>query len=119
MVINQGDIYWVDVEEPSGSEPGYQHPHVIIQSNMFNATRLNTVIVCSLTSNIQREQAPGNVLLQKGEGHLTKTSVVVVSQILTVDKSELGDYIGTLSRRRVNQILAGVQMMLEPRDIDK
>lgn len=119
MVINQGDIYWVDVEEPSGSEPGYQHPHVIIQSNMFNATRLNTVIVCSLTSNTQRAQAPGNVLLQKGEGHLTKTSVAVVSQILTVDKSELGDYIGTLSRHRVNQILAGVQMMLEPRDLDK
>ncbi len=119
MVINQGDVYWAELGEPSGSGPGYQHPHVVIQSNLFNASKINTVITCVLTSNMRLAQAPSNVALEKGEANLPKPSVVLVSQIVTLDKAELGEYIGTLSRHRVNQILAGVQMMLEPRDFEK
>jgi len=96
MVISQGDIYWVDLGEPSGSEPGYSHPHVIVQNNVFNASRINTVIVCALTSNLKRAQAPGNVLLEQGEANLPKQSVVLASQIFTVDKSQLGEFIGKL-----------------------
>ena len=118
MVINQGDIYWIELEEPKGSEPGYSHPHVVIQNNVFNASKINTVIVCVLTSNLKRAQAPGNVLLEKGEGNLSKQSVVLVSQIFTVDKSQLGEFIGTLSEQRVKQILEGINLMTEIRNLD-
>ena len=62
MVINQGDIYWVDLGDPAGSAPGYRHPHVVIQNNLFNQSRINTVVVCALSSNLKRVNAPGNVL---------------------------------------------------------
>jgi mRNA interferase MazF len=119
MVINQGDVFWVDLSEPSGSEPGYRHPHVVIQNNVFSRSRINTVVVCTLTSNLKRAQAPGNVLLEKREANLPKQSVVNVSQIFTVDKRDLDEKIGTLSRRRVRQILDGVRLVIEPRDVDE
>ena len=117
MVIKQGDIYWIDLGEPSGSGPGYRHPHVVIQNNIFNRSRINTVVVCALTSNLRRAQAPGNVLLEKNEANLPKQSVVNVSQIFTVDKRDLGEKIGALSSRRIRQILDGVHLLIEPRDI--
>jgi mRNA-degrading endonuclease toxin of MazEF toxin-antitoxin module len=80
----QGDVYWIDLGAPSGSGPGYRHPHVVIQNNVFNRSRINTVVVCALTSNLRRAQAPGNVLLEVGEANLPKQSVVNVSQIFTV-----------------------------------
>ena len=119
MVINQGDVFWVDLGEPSGSGPGYRHPHVVIQNNVFNRSRINTVVVCVLTSNLKRAQAPGNVLLEKGEANLPQQSVVNVSQIFTVDKRDLVEKIGTLSRQRVRQILDGLRLLTEPRDIDE
>ncbi len=117
MVIHQGEIYWIDLGDPIGSSPGYKHPHVVIQNNVFNQSRINTVVVCVITSNLKRAKAPGNVLLNDGEGNLSKQSVVNVSQIFTVDKSELEEKIGKLSSKRVNEILAGVQLVLEPRDL--
>lgn len=119
MVINQGDIYWVEVDEPSGSEPGYTHPHVVIQNNLYNQSNIRTIIICVLTSNLRYAEVPGNVLLEKGEANLPKTSVINVSQLLTVDKSQLGEYIGTLSAKRVHQILDGIYLFLEPRDLDR
>lgn len=119
MVIDQGDVFWIDLGDPSGSEPGYRHPHVVIQNTLFNRSRINTVVVCVLTSNLTRAKAPGNVLLEEGEANLPKQSVVNVSQIFTVDKRSLGEKIGTLSRRRVRQILEGVRLVLEPRDSDE
>jgi len=116
MVINQGDIYWIDLEEPSGSEPGYSHPHAVIQNNVFNQSRIHTVIVCALSSNLRRADVPGNVLLEPGEGGLSKQSVVLVSQLFSVDKIQLGEYIGTLSNRRVRQILEGIRLIIEPRE---
>ena len=118
MVIQQGDLYWVELEEPQGSETGYSHPHVVIQNNVFNASKINTVIVCALTSNLKRAQSPGNVLLDENEGSLPKQSVVLVSQIFTLDKSQLGEWNGHLSPRRVRQILAGIHLLTEPRDLD-
>ncbi len=118
MVINQGDIYWVELEQPSGSKPGYSHPHVVVENNVFNASKINTVIVCALTSNLKRAQAPGNVLLEQGEADLPKQSVVLVSQIFTVDKSQLGEFIGKLSERWVRQILEGIHLLTEPRNLE-
>ena len=119
MVINQGDIYWVEVDEPAALEPGYTHPHVVIQNNLYNQSKIRTVIVCVLTSNLKYAEVPGNVKLEKGEANLPKASVVNVSQILTVDKTQLGEYIGTVSPRRVSEILDGVSLILEPRDLDR
>ena len=117
MVISQGDIFWVELGSPSGSAPGYRHPHVVVQNNLFNHSRINTTIVCTLTSNLERAKAPGNVLLLKGEANLPKRSVVNVSQMITVDKSDLVEKIGTLSSQRIHQILEGVYLVLQPREI--
>jgi len=118
MVINQGEVYWIDLDAPRGSEPGYRHPHVVVQNNLFNHSQVRTVVVCPLTSNLKRANAPGNVLLEKREAGLSKQSVVNVSQIFTVDKSQLSDYIGTLSSKRIRQTLDGIKLVLEPRDVD-
>ena len=116
MNIRQGDLFWVDLGEPRGSGPGYRHPYVVLQNNVFNASRLNTVVLCVLTSNVQRAKAPGNVLLKKGEGSLPKDTVANITQILTVDKSDLVEKIGSLSPKRTSQIIEGVKLLLEPRD---
>jgi len=114
--IRQGDLFWVDLGEPGGSEPGFRHPYVVLQSNVFNESRLNTVVLCALTSNVRRAKAPGNVLLPKGEGNLPKDSVVNITQIITVDKSDLVEKMGSLSPTRINQIIEGVKLLLGPRE---
>ena len=111
MEINQGDIYWVPLDEPGASGPGVTHPHVVIQENVLNRSRIHTVVVCALTTNMNRAKAPGNVLLEAGEANLPKQSVVMVSQVSVVDKSQLGEYIGSLSQARVDQILAGMRFL--------
>jgi mRNA interferase MazF len=116
MVIHQGDIFWIDLDDPSGSEPAYRHPHVVIQNNLFNRSRINTVVVCALTSNLKGASVPGNVLLKPKEANLPKQSVVNVSQIFTVDKTQLAEKIGTLSAWRVREILSGIRLLTEPRE---
>ena len=111
MKVNRGDIFWVPLEESSGIASDYTHPHVVVQDNIFNNSRIHTVVVCALTSNLKRAKAPGNVLLEEGEANLPKQSVVVVSQVSTVDKTQLGEYIGTLTEQRINQVLAGMQFL--------
>jgi mRNA interferase MazF len=117
VVIEQGEIYWVDLGEPSGSEPGYRHPHIVIQNNLFNASKINTVVVCALTSNIKKSLAPGNVLLNEGEASLPKQSVVNISQIYTVNKGDLAERIGKISERRFSEILEGIKLLTEPRGV--
>lgn len=117
MSVKQGEIYWIELGAPRGSGPGYRHPHVVVQNNVFNDSRINTVVACALTSNLKRAQAPGNVLLKKGEGGLKKESVVNVSQMLTVDKSDLVEKIGALSPLRVKQIVDGIKLLTEPREL--
>ncbi len=119
MIINQDDIYWVALQTPTGSEAGYSHPHVIIQENALNQSRIQTVVVCALTTNQKRVKAPGNVLLEPGEAHLPRQSIVIVSQVSTIEKSQLGEYVGSLSQQRIEQILAGmrfIQRMTESRE---
>ena len=115
MVMHQGDLYWIDLDASEGSGPGYRRPCVIIQNDVFNASRLQTVIVCMLTSNVRRSSDVANVTLESGEAGMSKQSVVNVSQVMTVDKSELTNYIGRLSATRVRQVLDGLHLMTEPR----
>ena len=117
MVIAQGDIFWLDTGAPRGSGPGYRRPHVVIQNDIFNASRIQTTVLCAVTSNLTRAKAPGNLLLRKGEANLSRSSVVNVSQVVTVDKSILREKIGTLSRQRVLEIVAGLRLVLDPREL--
>ena len=71
-MIRQGEVYWIDLREPVGSGPGYRHPYVVVQNDLFNQSRINTVVVCALTSNLKRARVPGNVLLRPGEGRLPR-----------------------------------------------
>jgi mRNA interferase MazF len=104
--INRGDLFWIG---PDASRGTYSHPHVVVQDDVFNHSRVTTVVVCALTSNLHRANEPGNVLLDVGEGELPAQSVVVVSQISSIDKANLGKRIGSLSDARVQQILAGLR----------
>lgn len=79
MVICQEDIYWIDLGQPIGSEPGYLRPYVVIQNDVLNSSQIRTVIVCALTTNLRRARAIGNVLLEAGEADLAEQSVVNVS----------------------------------------
>ncbi|MDX2078091.1 MAG: type II toxin-antitoxin system PemK/MazF family toxin [bacterium] len=110
MVINQGDIYWVQLENPTELESNIPHPHVIIQDNLFNHSRIPTVIACALTTNMKKITIPGNVLLEIGEANLSKQSIVEVAKLSSLDKTQLGEYIGSLNEERVNQILAGIHL---------
>lgn len=111
MIVNQGDIYWVLPKNPNRADVDYAHPHVVIQDNILNNSRIHTVVVCALTTNLKRAKAPGNVLLEEGEANLPKQSVVVISQVATVDKTQLGEFIGSLNEQRIHQILAGMQFL--------
>ena len=112
IVINQGDIFWIRPENSSEAELGYYpHPYVVIQDNLFNHSRIHSVVVCTLTSNLQQANAPGNVLLESGEANLPKQSAVIVSKVSAVNKSQLGKYIGSLNEQRVNQVLAGIRFL--------
>lgn len=115
-MIRQGDVYWVDLGPPSGSGPGYLHPHVVVQNDLFNRSRLQTAVVCALTSNLALAQAPGNVLLDDGEANLPKRSVVSVTQPFNVDKGDLDEKIGSLSPLRVREILSGIDLVFEPQE---
>jgi mRNA interferase MazF len=117
MVIKQGEIYWVNLGKPSGSELGYRHPHLVIQNNVFNTSNISTVVVCALTSNISRAKAPGNVMLRKGEANLPKKSVINISQIYTINKTDLTDKIGQVSLKRLNEVLEGIKLLTEPREV--
>lgn len=116
-MIRQGDVFWVGLGDPPSSGPGFRHPHVVVQNDLFNRSRIDTVMVCALTSNLRRGQAPGNVLLAPGEANLPQQSVVNVTQLFTVGKDELVERIGALSPERLRQVLDGMELLLEPRDI--
>ncbi len=112
MVIERGQIWWADLPEPRGSSPGYEHPIVIIQSDDFNKTNINTVIGAVITSNLVLAEMPGNVLIKKNQSELTKDSVVNVTQIVTIDNTELLEYVGKISERKMEQIERGFRLVL-------
>ncbi len=118
-MIRQGDIYWADLGDTEGSEPGGGRPVAVVQNNAMNQSNIRTVIVCTLTTNLRLAGSRGNVLLDRGEAGTTKQSVVNVSQIVTLDKFQLGEYVGTLSKARVREILSGIDDVLDPLDFDE
>ena len=117
-MIRQGEIYWTDLGESSGSGPAHLRPVVVVQGDLFNRSRINTIVVSAMTSNLRRAEAPGNVLLDEGEAGLARRSVVNVSQLATVDRADLLQRIGALSAARVRQVLDGIYLLLESQDFE-
>ncbi len=112
MVITQGDVWWADLPDPSGSGPGSRRPVLIVQGEAFNRSRIGTVVCVPLTSNLRWADAPGNVLLRVHSTALPQDAVANVSQIVTIDRSLLSELIGKLSTRQLELILAGIDIVL-------
>ncbi len=110
--MKKGEIWWASLGEPRGSEPGFRRPVVIVSSNDFNDSRINTVLAAVITSNLYLADAPGNVLLQKKFSKLTKDSVINVSQIITLDKEFLTEKISKLNTQYLNALDAGLGLVL-------
>jgi mRNA interferase MazF len=109
--IGRGDIFVIAPDDARGDVPTYAHPHVVVQDDVFNASRIGHIVVCALTSNLHKAQEPGNVLLAPGEGSLPKQSVVVVSHISSVARDRFGAHIGSLSSARVDEVIAGLRFL--------
>jgi mRNA interferase MazF len=112
VVIEQAEVWWADLDEPTGSEPGYRRPVIIAQCNAINRSRIGTVVCVPLTSNLKWAIAPGNVLLSRDETGLPQDSVANVSLIVALDKQQLTDRVGKIPRRRFELILAGIDTIL-------
>src|ERR1035438_6502222 len=104
MVVERGEIWWADLDEPRGSEPGFSRPVVVVQRNSFNRSRIHTVIVVALTTNLKLVSSPGNVLVPAKDSGLAQDSVANVSQVVTVDKNYLTARVGLLSKLRLAEI---------------
>jgi mRNA interferase MazF len=112
VVVSQGDVCWASLPAPTGSGPGFSRPVVVVQGDAFNRSRLATVVVVPLTSNLRWESAPGNVLLAARKTGLPRDSVANVSQIVTVDRAVLAERTGQLARADVGLVLSGVDLVL-------
>jgi mRNA interferase MazF len=111
--MKRGEIWWADLPEPRGSEPGYRRPVLVVQADSFNASRIQTVLIAIISSNITLAEAPGNVLLAKANSGLKMESVVNVSQIMTLDRRFLTECVGTLPAKTAARVDAGLRMVLE------
>ncbi|HXM44621.1 MAG TPA: type II toxin-antitoxin system PemK/MazF family toxin [Bryobacteraceae bacterium] len=112
-MIRPGEVYRIDFGVVAGSSPAERHPCVVVQNDLFNKSRIMTTGVCLITSNLARAGNPGNVLLEQGEGNLKKASVVNVSQVVTVDKSELSERVGRLPIGKVDAIRRGLHLLFD------
>jgi mRNA interferase MazF len=108
----RGEIWWANLPEPVGSEPGYNRPVLVIQDDTFTQSNINTVIVVIITSNLNLAAAPGNVLLPRATSGLSKDSVANVSQILTLDKKILVERIGSIPNELQSEIDDGIRTIL-------
>ena len=112
VVISRGDVWWADLSEPTGSEPGLRRPVIVVQGDSLNRSRIATVICVPLTSNLYWADAPGNVFLSSSLTSLPKDSVANVSQIITIDRQALTEPICKLSANKTELILSGIDIVL-------
>ena len=112
MVIRKGSIYWVDFSPGKGSEPIGRRPGLVIQNDILNDSKLNTVIMLAITSTMKFGELPGNVILRKGEANLPKKCVINITQIKSVDKTSIKKKIGTLSKKRMDEVHEGLKLVM-------
>ena len=113
VAVARGEIWWADLSEPTGSEPGFRRPVIVVQGDPLNRSRIGTVVVVPLTSNLQWADAPGNVLLSAEVTTLSKDSVANVSQIITIDKETLTERISKLPQNKLDLVYAGIDIILD------
>ena len=111
-MISQADVWWADLGEPTGSAPGYRRPVVVVQCDAFNRSRIGTVVCVPLTSNMKWSEAPGNVMLSKRSTGLEKDSVANVSLLVALDKHQLVEQVGRISRRQLERVMVGIDIVL-------
>lgn len=111
-MIDQGEVWWADLGDPIGSEPGFRRPVVVVQGEAFNRSTIATVVCIALTSNLRWADAPGNVLLAPQITGLPMASVANVSQIVTIDRTLLTERVGRLDAARLGLLLAGIDVLL-------
>jgi mRNA interferase MazF len=112
VVVSQGDVFWASLPEATGSGPGFRRPVVVVQGDAFNASRLATVVVIPLTSNLRWASAPGNVPLPSARTGLPRDSVANVSQIVAIDRALLTERVGHLSANDLGLLLSGIDLVL-------
>ena len=112
MVISQGYVYWADLPAPTGSGPGFRRPVIVVQGDALNRSRVRSVVCVPLTSNLRWADAPGNVLLSARATGLPKDSVANVSQIVSLDRTLLSREVRKLSKRQLDLILGGIDIVL-------
>lgn len=111
-MIAQGDIWWASLPDPVGSGPGFSRPVAVVQGDAFNRSRLATVVVLPLTSNLRLAAMPGNVLLRSKLTGLPKDSVANSSQIVAIDRSLLDERIGRIPRPTLDLVFSGIDTVL-------
>jgi mRNA interferase MazF len=111
-VIAQGEVWWADLGEPEGSEPGFRRPVVVVQSDAFNRSRIATVVCVTLTSDLRWEEGPGNVRLSARATGLPKDSVANISQLVTLDRAALAERVGALPAKKLELVLLGIDIVL-------
>lgn len=112
MVIERGQVWWADLGDPEGSEPGFRRPVLIVQSDAFNRSRIRTTLAVVLTANLRLVEAPGNVLVPAKASGLPKDSVANVSQVVTIDKDFLTDLAGRLKGALLSDVDSGLRLVL-------
>jgi mRNA interferase MazF len=111
-MVNRGEIWWANLPEPTGSSPGYRRPVLVVQSDDFNHSKINTTVVLIISTNLKLQESFGNVLLKMRQSGLSKDSVVNVTQLYTIDESSLTEYVETLSEQKMEQIDNGLRLVL-------
>ena len=112
MVIGRGEIWWANLPEPVGSSPGFRRPVLVVQSDSFNQSKIQTVVVTVITKNMELVKAPGNVSITARMSCLPVDSVVNVSQVITIDKSLLTEFVSTLPNKKIEKIEEGLRLVL-------
>ena len=110
--MTRGELWWVDLGLPYGSEPGYRRPVLIVQNDFFNKSKINTTVIIPLTTNILYADAPGNIVVNIKESNLNKESIAVISQIKVIDKKRLKEKISKVSKEIMDQVETGMKLVL-------
>ncbi len=112
MVIGRGEIWWANLPEPVGSSPGFRRPVLVVQSDSFNQSKIQTVVVAVITKNLELAKAPGNVSITARASRLPVDSIVNVSQVITIDKGLLTEFVSTLPNKKMEKIEEGLRLVL-------
>ncbi len=111
MKIEKGDVFWIPVNDENMERRAITHPHVVLQDTIINNSRIDSVVVCGISTNMKKAYERGNVLLEIGEANLPKRSIVVVSQISVVKKDDIEDYIGKICEEKLDDIFSGMKLI--------